>query len=94
MDKQKFLSLGLLVVAALCWTAGQAVALENPVLSKREKAWERLYQALPDRMKGDPAFQRYMDIYNARQQALSNGSLVPKRNVQSTKQAPQQAVPK
>ncbi len=94
MEKQKLLSLCLLVVAALCWTVGQAAALENPVLSKREKAWERLYLTLPDRMKGDPAFQRYMEIYNARQQALSNGSLVPKRNFQGSKQSPHQAVPK
>ncbi len=93
MNKRRFLFLVLLVAIVQGWTVGHAVAQKNPMPSKRAQAWIALHQALPDRMKGDPVFQRYMDIYNARERALSNGDLIPKQNAQGTRQLPQQVNP-
>ncbi len=94
MSKRKFLILALLVAIALCWTVGPAAAQENPMPQKREQAWNAYQQWVPERLKGDPAFQTYMQIYNAREQALSNGSLIPKQETQGTKPSPQRPNPK
>lgn len=94
MDKRKFLFLILSVAIALCWTIGPAAAQENPMPLKREKAWDAYQQWVPERLKGDPAFQKYMEIYNAREQRLSDGSLAPKQQSQGNKPSPQLPNPK
>ncbi len=88
MNHHRFLILVLWAVIAFYWTVGPAVAQKNPMPSKREEAWVNLRQWLPERLKGDTAFQRYMKIYNAREQALTNGSLIPKRKSSDLKQLP------
>lgn len=93
MDKLRFLFLALTAAVVYGWTVGHAVAQKNPMPSKRAQAWISLHQALPDRMKGDPVFQRYMDVYNARQRALSNGDLIPKQNVEGARPSPHQVNP-
>ncbi len=85
MNKRKFLFLALLVAIALCWIVGPAAAQENPMPLKRENSWNAYQQWVPERLKGDAAFQKYMEIYNAREQALSNGSLAPKQKPQGQK---------
>ena len=79
MKKRKFLILVLLVVIALCWTVGATAAQKNLVPSKRQMAWDNLQQWVQERLKGDSAFQKYVDIYNEREQRLSNGNLIGKQ---------------
>ncbi len=85
MNKRKFVFLVLLVAVVLCWTVGPVVAQENPVVSKREKAWSAYQKWVPDRMKGDTTFQKYMAIYNEREKRLSEGTLLPKPKPQVTR---------
>ncbi len=88
MNNHKFLILALLTVISLCWMVGPAVAQNSPMPSKREKAWDDLRRWIPERLKGESAFRRYMEIYNAREQALSNGSLLPKEKSPGMRQSP------
>ncbi len=94
MDKRKFLYLALLVAIALFWTVGPVVAQENPVIGKRAQSWEAYQNWVQERLKGDPAFQQYMEIYNQREQRLSDGSLIPKQKPQSKKQPGSKGGPK
>ncbi len=88
MNKHKFLISVLLTAIVFCWAAGLAAAQKNPVLSKREKSWDNLRQWSPERLKGDSAFRKYMEIYNAREQALTDGSLLPKEKSQGMRPSP------
>ncbi len=91
MDKRKFLIvLFLLAVITFCWTAGQAAAQGGKSQAgKREASWNSLEQWLPERAKGDAAYQKYLAIYNARMQAQFDGTLLGKG-----KQSPRQINPK
>ncbi len=86
MHRRKFLLFALLGAIVLCWTVGIVAAQENPVISKRSQAWDAYQSWVSERLKGDPAFQRYMQIYNQREQRLSDGSLVPKEKPHGTQQ--------
>ncbi len=88
MNNYRFLILVLLTAIVFCWITGPAAAQKNPVLPKREEAWNNLRRWLPERVKGDPTFQRYVEIYNAREQALTNGSLIPKKKSPGISQLP------
>jgi hypothetical protein len=79
MGKRKFLIfliLGLMA-AVLCWPTAKAAAQQNFYSLERQAAREAFKQKVDERAKSDPLFKKYMDIYNARNQALSLGSTNP-----------------